>query len=295
MKKKFQIIAVLLCGMTVMAQPFNQEISKDGKSAMLLGKINEEGLLSNSLGEWFLKNHTAYQPNSEITAQLKNELSEYTIKLFMGTWCGDSKREVPRFYKVLEESNFPMERLTAVAVDRGAKTYKQSPGGEHEGLNIHRVPTFIIYKDGQELNRIVEEPVNTIEEDLLAIIQDNYTPNYHTVTLVDTKYDAMGPQKFNRKAKKVAAQLKASSNNWYELGTYSHVLFTANKKEKVIAVSKLNTLLFPSEAGAHVRVGNQLSRIGREAEALTYYQKALELDPNNKQAKAGLESINSKA
>jgi thiol-disulfide isomerase/thioredoxin len=85
----------------------------------------------------------------------------------MGTCCGDSKREVPRFIKILKPVDFPMENLKIVALDKRKEKYKKSPQGEEWGLNIRRVPTFIFYKNGREINRIIETPVTTLEEDIL--------------------------------------------------------------------------------------------------------------------------------
>ena len=97
----------------------------------------------------------------------------------MGTWCGDSKREVPRFIKILESVDYPMENLKIVAVDKRRDFYKKSPQGEEWGLNIRRVPTFIFYKNGREINRIIETPVTTLEVDIVSIVlQQEYTPNY---------------------------------------------------------------------------------------------------------------------
>jgi hypothetical protein len=39
-----------------------------------------------------------------------------------------------------------------------------------EGKNIIKVPTFIIIIDNQEKGRIIEDPVKSVEEDLLDII-----------------------------------------------------------------------------------------------------------------------------
>lgn len=84
---------------------------------MLLGKINKKALLRDSY-EWFIQKKENYTPQPAIITQLSELLNGYAITAFMGTWRGDSKREVPRFYKVLEEANFPLERLTLIAVDR---------------------------------------------------------------------------------------------------------------------------------------------------------------------------------
>ena len=61
----------------------------------------------------------------------------------------------------------------------GLNRDKQSPQGYEKGMNIDYVPTFIIYQNGKEVNRIIESPVESIEKDLIAILQaKKYTPNY---------------------------------------------------------------------------------------------------------------------
>jgi len=288
MKSTFFICLLLIFTTTIQAQPFNTEVHPEGGSPLLLGKINQDGLSENTYGVWFQKNKTAYTLKPEVIETLKEELSNYTITLYMGTWCGDSKREVPRFYKLLEAANFPMERLTAVAVSRDSDTYKQSPGGEHEGVNIHRVPTFIVYKDGKEVNRIVESPVVSLEEDLSAIIQGTYTSNYHGVTLVHDAIQELGLEKFRKKKKKLVSQLKEEVTNWYELNTYSYTLFQAGKKQEAIEVATLNILLYPNEAKVYENLGNKLKQVEKKTEALENYEKALGLNPENEKLKANI-------
>jgi hypothetical protein len=48
---------------------------------------------------------------------------------------------------------------------------KNTPQNYEEGLGITNVPTFIFYKDGKELNRIVEFPIEDLESDMLKILQ----------------------------------------------------------------------------------------------------------------------------
>jgi thiol-disulfide isomerase/thioredoxin len=84
----------------------------------------------------------------------------------MGTWCGDSRRETPRFYKILEETNFDENYFELITVNRSKKT----PDNLQEGFNIIRVPTFIFYKEGKEVGRYVEYPRETLEKDILKIV-----------------------------------------------------------------------------------------------------------------------------
>jgi thiol-disulfide isomerase/thioredoxin len=84
----------------------------------------------------------------------------------MGTWCSDSRREVPRFLRILDELNFNNELLTINYVDRK----KESPEGDISSLDIKYVPTFIFYKGGKEIGRIIETPQITLESDFKNIL-----------------------------------------------------------------------------------------------------------------------------
>ena len=44
---------------------------------------------------------------------------------------------------------------------------------EVEGLDINFVPTFIFYKAGEEIGRIIEMPYETLEKDMLELVSAN--------------------------------------------------------------------------------------------------------------------------
>jgi thiol-disulfide isomerase/thioredoxin len=108
--------------------------------------------------------------NSEAVNKL-TEISKdnLTIKVVMGTWCPDSRREVPRFMKIMDTWQFPSEKITFIGVDNG----KLSPIGEFDKLDIQRVPTFIFYKNNIEAGRIIENPVASLEQDMVNILMRN--------------------------------------------------------------------------------------------------------------------------
>lgn len=161
------------------AQSAYEEIALPNNSTFLLGNIGMEQLKMGSYGLWFNTQYENYSADTSLIDRFKVKLSEHHLLLFLGTWCGDSKREVPRILKILDLANFPKERLTMVALDRRKDRYKQGPNGEEKGWDIKRVPTLILVKNTSEVNRIVERPVDTLEEDLLAILCNlDYTPNY---------------------------------------------------------------------------------------------------------------------
>jgi len=183
--KKASCVIFLLIFQIGTAQEINQTKIDAGGNEMLLGKIDKVGLTNGDYNVWFDKQYENYVVDSKIIKSIKNELSKYKITVFMGTWCGDSRREVPRFYKILEEVDYPLDNLTVVALDYEKDQYKKSPGGEEKGLNIIKVPTMIFHKDRNEVNRIVESPVESLEKDIKSIITGKaYVPNHSNIPVL---------------------------------------------------------------------------------------------------------------
>lgn len=152
-----------------------QDPENDG-AQMLLGKVNYVDFKNDSLFPWMSKNFKAYKPDSITLIGLKKELKGVYIKAFMGTWCEDSQREVPSFYKILKSIGINEERIDMIAVSHD----KDTPQGYEKELNIAYVPTFIFYKQEQELGRFVEYAQGaTLEEDILTIVTNQpYIPAY---------------------------------------------------------------------------------------------------------------------
>jgi len=179
MKAIALFISMILVPLLVSAQEVPQEITTQNGHTFLVGKISPQALKVDTYNAWYTKNYDKYQVDQKALQPHKTILHDYKILVFMGTWCGDSKREVPRFIKILEGLDFPSDHLKIVAVDRRKEHYKKSPTGEEWGLNIFKVPTFIFYKNGKEINRIVESPKASLEQDMVRIITgETYTPNY---------------------------------------------------------------------------------------------------------------------
>ncbi len=88
------------------------------------------------------------------------------VEVYLGTWCGDSRRELTRLWRALDQmGKKPPFPIRYVAVDRG----KQAPGLSAD-LGLRRVPTFIVTRGGQEVGRIVESAPDGIEADLGALL-----------------------------------------------------------------------------------------------------------------------------
>jgi thiol-disulfide isomerase/thioredoxin len=89
------------------------------------------------------------------------------VEVFLGTWCDDSRREIPRLMKVLDEmgGREPFE-VAFVGVDRD----KRQPAAQVETRQVQDLPTIVVTRSGQEVGRIVAHPARTLETDLLRLL-----------------------------------------------------------------------------------------------------------------------------
>jgi len=154
MKTSLLISVFLLINFIPTNEVINKEVTVNGVT-FLYGKINREGLTTGRYHNWFKSAYDRYEFSDEMLNQLNEEnIKSLSIKLFMGTWCGDSQRNVPVFYKFMDRYNIAEKQLEAHALD----LRKQGPENEQQTYGISRVPTIVFYRNGKELGRFVERP-----------------------------------------------------------------------------------------------------------------------------------------
>lgn len=117
--------------------------------------------------ESYTPNYNYYQVDSTALNQLGKLLKGKKITIVLGTWCGDSKFQVPRFLKLMDQLSIAEEQFVFIAVDG----MKKAENGLIDHLKIERVPTFIFSNaSGTEMGRITESPTETFEKDMLKLL-----------------------------------------------------------------------------------------------------------------------------
>ncbi len=145
------------------------------RGRQLLGEVIPEDF-DRLLPGWSTERET-YKPVAEDLEVLAGVSEQVDIICVLGTWCGDSEREVPRFWKILQEVENPNLVLTHFAIGR----LSDETAGElmveigfdenlRDVYNVELVPTFIFYRGDRELGRIIETPVGTLEQDAAEIL-----------------------------------------------------------------------------------------------------------------------------
>jgi thiol-disulfide isomerase/thioredoxin len=109
-----------------------------------------------------------YVPDASAIAAIRANADGVAVLLIVATWCPDSKREVPRFFAIMEGAGIRESQLTMVGVDRT----KKDAEGLTEKWGVTRVPTFVFFRNGQEIGRVVERtPAGaTLEAEIARVL-----------------------------------------------------------------------------------------------------------------------------
>ena len=218
--------------------------------------------------------------------RLKSKLKNTTVDIYLGTWCGDSKKWVPQFIRLWDELGLKRSQLRLIGLYNDEKRYKTAPNGEEQGKQIHRVPAFIFKSKNLEYARIVESPKNDLVTDVAQIAlgfpsKPNYEGANYLFKLVDTE-----PLEVIQKNKNEHYKiLRTKTHNSKELNTLGYVLLKNKRIKEALLCFELNTKLFEYLPNVYDSYGEALAINGEYLKALKMYERVLMIEPENKNAK----------
>ena len=169
MKTTF-IVALFLFSNFIFSQQYNL-VQKDekAKEEILIGLCNIKGFTSPPFSDWFNLEYKNYTPDLEVIKQLKQFANKYKLTIVLGTWCSDSKREVPRLFKIMDLAGFLSNSIKILCVD----TEKKAGEVNISSLKFDKTPTFFITLSNKEIGIISEKPEKSLETDLLNIFNNH--------------------------------------------------------------------------------------------------------------------------
>jgi len=167
MKMYLFFLLIILTGSIAAQESCRLTVDEKNGKTMAVGVGERTVFTDTAFASWFNTEYDSYETDPSIFEPYTDKLSAITIDVVLGTWCSDSRREVPRFLKVADLLMIKPQQVRLIFVDRA----KHAGDLDISGYDIRLVPTFIVLKDGKELGRIIESPVETLEKDLLTILQ----------------------------------------------------------------------------------------------------------------------------
>ncbi|MEM9594894.1 MAG: thioredoxin family protein [Acidobacteriota bacterium] len=126
----------------------------------------EEAALWSAVPAWRLL-ADAWAPEDDVVEALRRVEEPTELLVALGTWCGDSRRSVPRLMAALEAAANPKISVRMVAIGRGFT----EPLDFVRNRRVTNVPTIIVQQGGREVGRFVERPRGaSVDVDLAAIL-----------------------------------------------------------------------------------------------------------------------------
>ena len=143
--------------------PYRTENDRD--ETIIVGKV-DRSLFDKSDFPWFREEYQRYTPQSTILDTIRGRSDTLSVIVFLGTWCKDTHRELPRFLKIIETEKLPIRILEFHALNRKKESGDILP----VAYGIRYVPTFVFIKNGTETGRIIETPKKSLEADIVEIV-----------------------------------------------------------------------------------------------------------------------------
>ena len=132
--KKSCYTVLLLCTVTFFFSLKETTYINQSVEVHLCGPFDTNELEEDSpYTPWFNKPYDEFMLD-DTTYSWSSELNDVEVDIYMGTWCGDSKKWVPRFLKALDQLGLDRKKLSYTALYDTDKHYKQGPNGEEKGL-----------------------------------------------------------------------------------------------------------------------------------------------------------------
>ncbi|MFO8022383.1 MAG: thioredoxin family protein [Perlabentimonas sp.] len=169
MKLHSTFLVVLASTIMLSCTPKENRIifDKQANQEILYGYATTEVFENPLFNQWYSSEYNSYTLDSILLDSLKLYTDKVSVKMVIGTWCGDTRREAPRFIKIIDHLKIPANSIEIIGVNRS----KMCPEAGIDSGYVEYVPTFIIYRQSEEIGRIVERPNHTLEKDLLNILK----------------------------------------------------------------------------------------------------------------------------
>lgn len=140
---------------------FDEAVNDD----ILIDTVSWDCFEMREFAPWFLESYESYEIDLDSLQNIPNDKS-VQLTIYLATWCSDTQRELPRMKKLLDAMNSQWE-VTLIALNRK----KQLSADRVPKDNITHVPCFIVYRNGEEVGRIIESPEISLEKDLDKMFQ----------------------------------------------------------------------------------------------------------------------------
>ncbi|MDP1726757.1 MAG: thioredoxin family protein [Bacteroidota bacterium] len=164
---KYGAILLILLTLTACTTQKTYTLKKVGTDIILKGIVQKEVLMNPKVYPWFAWGINDYKPDTTQIPLLKPFAKGLKVLVIAGSWCSDTQRDLPKFYKVAELMGLNTNHISLIMVDRD----KKCSNIDIEILQVKNIPAFIFYYEGKEKGRIIENTTVNMETDMVNILK----------------------------------------------------------------------------------------------------------------------------
>ncbi|PCH91400.1 MAG: hypothetical protein COB85_09110 [Bacteroidetes bacterium] len=129
---------------------------------ILVGNMDKSSISDSS---WYLENYSIDYPSTEKVKMIEKYSNSASVEVYFGSWCSDSYTWVPAFLKIAENTSLGKE-LSIIGLPKDLAKREAYATGK----NILKVPTFVFMRNGVEIGRIIESPIENLSDDIIKIL-----------------------------------------------------------------------------------------------------------------------------
>ena len=128
----------------------------------IIGAFDRNEFLNDSYKEWYVEEYKNYELNFEILDQIQVP-DDLELLIYLGTWCGDSRREVPRLpHGKTETGESKPYPGTCQRMAKGGDT------PDHDGNDVTLSGTYHVdYTSHHQETQCIRNHKNTIDDPVL--------------------------------------------------------------------------------------------------------------------------------
>lgn len=119
---------------------------------ILKGIVTRSVIEKDTSFKWFTENLKWGRTDEQAVQAFRNKKNDFTMVIFMGTWCEDTQTLLPVFYRLVAQSGYDEKNILLYGMDRDKQTTKALAAK----FNPTKTPTFIVLHNNKEVGRVVE-------------------------------------------------------------------------------------------------------------------------------------------
>jgi len=143
-------------------------VQKNKTDQILLGSVQKSILLKHRITQhWFEPSYNSYVMDTATIRELKQYVEPMQVLVFAGSWCSDTQRELPKFYRIADAIGLPEPKIHVHMLNEEKKGFYVNEAV----FEVKSVPTCIFLKNGKEVGRIIEMSTQAFEKEWLSFYQ----------------------------------------------------------------------------------------------------------------------------